>query len=384
MRTIGGKTVAALACLGLLFAPAAASADTTFGGDPNQGINTGYTCASGAPYEAFGEFFAYPGTAGSQSCMWGWSNPAVGSDIVPIPVTGGSGTVTSVTLPAMPNPGPMQVVVLTAALNATSTPSKPDYICCQVKQVGPTFTVPANQVATVPQSLHVSATEEANLSIPGDTSFGDLLAISVLSPSASLPIRYTGNQSVSNFDGVYAYYPAPAGANGEFKSPYNVVGFQMLARFTLALDGAATAPPAGPPAAPPAPGPAGGGLKLGKGATRLGADGRTLGLGTATNPPTAGTTQTLTIPRPAARASAAKPNRKPKPLVVGGGKTTVPAGKTVPVTAQLNAKGRGLLEARGQLNATLTVVATNSKGEAQTVTRPVTIKPAKKKKPTRR
>ena len=53
--------------------------------------------------------------------MWSWSNPAIGTDIVPFPVTGGTGTVTSVTLPAMPDPGPMAVVVLSAALNATAT-----------------------------------------------------------------------------------------------------------------------------------------------------------------------------------------------------------------------------------------------------------------------
>ncbi len=179
-RACGALLLAAILTLVLAFA-ATAGADTTFGGNPNQQVFPGATCSLGAPLypPALG---AYPGTEGSQSCMWGWSNPAVGTDIAPIPATGGSGTVTSVTLPAMANPGPMQVVVLTAGLSAGSVPSKPDYVCCQVKQVGPTFTVPANQVATVPQSLHVSATEEANLSIPGDTSFGDQLAVSVLSP----------------------------------------------------------------------------------------------------------------------------------------------------------------------------------------------------------
>ncbi|MGV1048344.1 MAG: hypothetical protein ACOYD4_07460 [Solirubrobacterales bacterium] len=350
----------AIAALGLLVFATTARADTPFGGDPSQAITPGLTCSYGAPTE-IGPYF---GTAGSTSCMWGWSNPAVGTDIAPIPVTGGSGTVTSVTLPAMPNPGPMQVVVLTAALNAGSTPSKPDYICCQVKQVGPTFTVPANQVATVPQALHVSATEEANLSQPGDTSFGDLLGISVLSPTASLPVRYTGNTSVANFDGVYAYYPAPAGANGEYRRPYNVVGFQMLARFTLALDGPAPTP--GPAAA--------GGLKLTKAPLRVGADGRTVTLGKATNPPTATTTQTLVAPA-AARASAAK-----KPVVYGSGKTTVAAGKTVPLKLKLNGKARAKLKKNHKLRATLTVVAANAQGETQTTTRSVTIKPAAKHK----
>lgn len=389
MKRTLGMLAAAIAAAALLLASAAEAADVPFGGDPTQAITPGLTCSFGAPYEIFGNFTSYPGTAGSPSCMWGWSNPTVGSDIVPIPVTGGSGTVTSVTLPAMPNPGPMQVVVLTAALNAGSSPSKPDYICCQVKQVGPTFTVPANQVTTVPQGLHVSATEEANLSIPGETSFGDLLGIAVLSPSASLPVRYTGNNgsaNPTNFDGIYAYYPAPGGANGEYRSPYNVVGFQMLARFTLALDGTAAATPGpaaapGPapaPAAPPAAGPkAGGGLKL-PGATRLGADGRTVGLGTATNPPTATTSQTLLMPAGGGARTSAKP--KKKPVVIGSGKTTIAAGKTVAVTAKLNGKGRELLKARGKLAVTLTVVAANSQGEKQTLTRQLTIKPAPPKR----
>lgn len=371
-----------LAALGLLAAAPTANADTQFGGDPTQAITPGLNCQLGAPTGSeFVPFFL--NTQGSPSCMWSWSNPSVGTDIVPIPVTGGSGTITSVTLPAMPSPGPMQVVVLTAALAASSVPSKPDFVCCQVKQVGPTFTVPANQVTTVSQSLHVSATEEANLSQPGDTSFGDMLGISVVSPSASLPIRYTGNNgsaSVTNFDGAYAYYPAPAGTDGEYREPYDPVGFQLLARFNLALDGTAPGPTAPAPAPAPAPTGANGGLKLDKGALRLGADGKTLTLGQATNPPTAGTVQTLTLPA-TARASAtasAKPGKK-KSTVLGGGKTTVPSGKTVRLTLKLNDKGKAALNSQGSLHATLTIVATNPQGEKQTTTRAVTVKRAKKK-----
>jgi len=371
------RTIATLVALCLLAVAPVARADTQFGGDPTQAITPGISCQLGAPtgFEApLPTIFL--GTAGAQSCMWSWSNPSVGTDIVPIPVGGGSGTITSVTLPAMPSPGPMQVVVLTAALNASSVPSKPDYICCQVKQVGPTFTVPANQVTTVPQGLHVSATEEANLSQPGDTSFGDLLGISVVSPSASLPIRYTGNTSLANFDGASTYYPAPGGANGEYTPPNNSSGFQLLARFNLALDGPAPAP--GP--APALPAGAVGGLQLTPGALRLGRNGKTLTLGKATNPPTAGTTQTLALPA-AAGASATSSAKKPKkPTVVGGGKTTVPSGKTVPLTLKLNGKGRAALKKRGSLHATLTIVATNPQGEKQTTTSAVTVKPAKQKK----
>jgi hypothetical protein len=312
--------------------------------------------------------------------MWSWNSLTAGSDIVPIPVTGGSGTITSVTLPAMAAPGPMAVVVMTAALNSTGDPGHPQSICCQIKQVGPTFTVPAGQVTTVAQSLHVSATEAANLSQNGDTSFGDLLGIAVLSPTASLPIRYTGNTSLPNFDGAYAYYPAPAGANGEYTTPFDPAGFQLLARFTLALDGAPSPAPLPGPTPAPTPGqPAKNGVKLGGNVLRPGADGRTLGLGKATNPPTARTTQTLTLPTRAARASAAGGKSK-KPVVLGKGKTTVPSGKSAAIKLTLNSKARAKLAKGHKLKATLTVVATNPQGESQTVIRTVTVKPPKPKK----
>jgi hypothetical protein len=374
----------ALVASAYLVAAGAASADTSFGADPNQAPNTALTCATGAPtgFEFPPIFF---GTQGAQSCMWTWSNPSVGSDIVPIPVTGGSGTITGVTLPAMTAPGPMAVVVMTAALNSTGDPGHPQSICCQIKQVGPTFTVPAGQVTTVPQSLHVSATEEANLSQNGDTSFGDLLGIAVLSPSASLPILYTGNTSLSNFDGTYAYYPAPAGANGEYTTPLDPVGFQLLARFTLALDGA---PPTPAPLPAPAPTPIRGpaakdGVKLGGNAFRLGADGNTLNLGKATNPPTATTTQTLIVPAGAAshggRLTSAVIKTK-TPVVLGKGKTTVPSGKSAAIKLILNSKGRAQLAKGHPLKAGLKIVATNPQGESQTILREVTVKPAKPKK----
>lgn len=378
---VSRRLLAALVCIGLLVTAPAARADTTFGGDPAQAITPGLSCQLGAPTGS--EFIPiFVGTEGAQSCMWSWNSTYAGSDIAPIPVSGGGGTVTSVTLPAMPNPGPMQVVVLTAALSETTEPSRPQSICCQVKQVGPTFTVPANQVTTVPQSLHVSATEAADPNQPGDTSFGDLLGISVVSPNASLPIRYTGNNGLVNplvFDGAYVYYPAPSGANGEYQQPLDPAGFQLLARFTLGPD-AAPAPGPGPGPAPGPPAGAGGGLKLGKGALLPGVDGKTLTLGQATNPPTAGTTQTLTLPATArASASASARAGKRKATVVGSGKTAVPSGKTVPLKLKLNGKGRKALT-HGSLHATLTVVAVNPQGEKQMTTKAVVVKPTAKKK----
>ena len=167
---------AALVASALLVAAGPARADTPFGGNPNGAITPDLTCEESASYILAGWH--------APTCLWFWSHLGVGSDIVPLPVTGGSATITSVTLPAMPNPGTMQVVILTAALSATREPGKPEFICCQVKTLGPTFTVPANAVTTVPQSLTVSATEEANLSMPGDTSFGDIAALARFAATA--------------------------------------------------------------------------------------------------------------------------------------------------------------------------------------------------------
>jgi hypothetical protein len=354
------------ALLLVLTLSATARADTPFGGDPAQAA-TPLSCAQGAGIFGFG----------APSCMWWWLHIGVGGDFVPFPTAGGSGVITSVTLPAMLNPGPMQVVVLTAELRSTGDPAHAESICCQVKQIGPTFTVPANQVATVPQNLAVSAQKEANVSVPGETSLGDIVAISVLSPTASLPVRYTGATSVSSpggadFDSVY--YPAPTATNGEFVQPTDPSGYQMLARFNL---GATPAPPA---PAPPAG--ANGGLKLGNKPLQVGPDGKTLALGKATNPPTAGTTQTLTAPAGGARAASAGASRA-KTVQLGRGKTTVPAGKTVGIKLSLNSTARAKLKKKGTLKATLTIVATNPQGEAQTTTKSITIKqrpPRHKKK----
>jgi hypothetical protein len=354
---------AALAVCALLVATSAARADTRFGGDPNGAITPGATCESGAP----------PYFHGAPTCTWWWSRLGAGSDIVPIPVTGGSGVITSVTLPAMPKPGTMQVVVLTAALSATYEPSKPEFICCQIKTLGPTFTVPANQVTTVPQSLAVSATKEANLSNPGETSFGDIVAISVLTPGASIPVRQTGNSNIAaGGDGASAYFPAPTGTSGEFTQATDPAGYEMMAQFTLGATPTAAPAPA-PPA--PTPGPAAkGGVKLGGTAFRPGTDGKTLGLGQATDPPTAATTQTLTLPT----AGASRAGKAKKPVVLGSGKTTVPAGRSAPMKLTLNGKARAILTRRHMLKATLTIVATNPQGESQTIVKSVTVKPKKK------
>jgi hypothetical protein len=357
---------ALIAACALLAATASASADTTFGGDPTLV----------APAEEGGT----AGSCGPVSCTLYWTGPG-GTDLAPIPASGGSGTVTSVTLPAMHEPGTMQAVVLTSSVTATGDPANPTRSCCQVKEVSAPFTVPANAITTVPLSLHVEATAAANLSVKGATSTADGVGISILTPNASLPVRATENGADALLFWAPAMEaPAPPTAEG---SAGNKPGYELQALFTFAE--AAQPPPVahgpGPPRVTPTPKPGQGGapaktgVKLRRGALRPGTDGRTLTLGTAKNPPTAKTKQTLTLP--AARASAAG---KAKPIVIGTGRTVVPTGKSAPLKLKLNAKGRARLAQGKPLKVTLTVVATNSAGEAGTLTRSVTLKPAKKSK----
>ncbi len=378
-RTISRYTalgMLAAAAVSLFLALSAATTiahaeETTFGGDPTQAITTEATCENAeSPF------------VGDETCTWSWVRSGFGSDVAPLPELGGSGTVTSVTLPAMPNPGQMQVVVLTGALVASSNPSEPDSICCKVPEVSPPFTVPANQIATVPLDLAVSAGPPVNLSEPGATQEGDGVGISVLTPGASLPLLYTGNTLIGGptpADRDKAYTPAITQPNPEFASPKDPTGFELLAKFTLSTGAAAAPTPAPTPApapAPAAPAPPNGGLKLGGGTLNTANLAGPLTLGQAQNPPTAFTTQTLTVP---GAAAARKKKSKPKPIVIGKGATTVPAGKTVSITLTLTSAGRKLLSKKHALKVTETIVTKNSAGQTQTTTRTVTIRLEPKK-----
>jgi hypothetical protein len=281
----------------------------------------------------------------------------------------------------------MQVVILGDALAAGTSPSQPDFICCQVLEISPTFTVPANRVTTVPLNLAVSGSPEANLSVPGETSFGTIAAVSVLSPLASLPVA-AGSTSLASFDGDGVYYPAPGQTNMEYVTPLDPDGIRLLASFNLSLGGGGAggggATPTPTPNVRPTPGPAtplapAGGLQLGAGPLLTANPAAPLTLGQAQNPPTVTTTQTLTgLLGGAARA--AKPKRKHAPKVLGSGTTTVPAGKTAPLTVTLTSAARQALKRHHSLTATEKIVARNSAGQMQVTTRTVTIHLQQKRK----
>jgi hypothetical protein len=364
-----------LLAMGIAATDASAAETKTFGGNPAGEVDTQINCEYGAP----------PYFHGAETCQWAWSGPT-GSDGVPFPVvTGGSGTVTAVTLPAMPNPGPMEAVVETGTVIGSSDPGITSYDCCQIDEISPQFTVPANQETTIPLDLAVSNTPTGTYA-DGEAASYDGLAIVVLSPTASLPLHYTGreNPPVADEDVDKAYFPAPP-MSKEYDTPTDPAGYELMAKFTLET-GIATPAPAPLPAPTPAPAPVApalpdGGLKLGGGTLTAANLAGPLTLGQAQNPPTAATTQTLTVPGATAAAASRKkkPKAKPKPIVVGKGSTTVPAGQTVALKLTLTSAGRKLLAKKHSLKVTETIVAKNSAGETQTTTRTVTIRLKRKK-----
>jgi hypothetical protein len=342
--------VAMLIAAVLLAGAAAARADGTFGGDPAQAITPGLSCQGGAP----------PDLAGSPTCFWIWSNPVFGSDTVPFPAIGGTTTITAVTLPAMPNPGPMQAVVL----NRSIVPRGGDvstYYCCQVKAISKTFTVPANKVTTVRLNLPVAASAAPNLTNPGNTSSSDRVGISVLSPDASLPLRYVGVPTSSSVDTDLAYLPAPTETTTTYNQPGRTTGYQLLANFSYGTMTATTA--MGLQETVPSPVPKG--VTLEGSILESGLGSKTLRVGSAADLPVARTTQTLTLGEGKDGAT------------LGRGTTTVPKGGSAPLILTLSGTARDRLAGGHALQGTLTVVATNAEGGSQTVTRTVTVKPAR-------
>jgi hypothetical protein len=349
VKRISALVPALLVAAAFLVAPAGAAADVAFGADPSQAVSSSASCPAA-------------------SCTFFWRNTSAGSDVVPFPAGGGSGTITSVTLPAMEEPGEMQAVVLTTSITTGAEPGQSTFRCCKVKAVSPAFKVQAGKVSTVPLQLRVSATPAANPSKPCDTSFADAVGITVLTTGASAPLHPTGATNPAEPGGADEFQfwmPGLTQPSDSFDFGSENPGTQLLARYTFAVDPPATpgpipTAPVAPPVVAPGPGPAGG-LKLNKGADRLAADGRTVNLGTAINPPAATTTQSL------AR----------KGFVLGRGSTKVASGGSTPIKLKLNRRGRALLTERGKLVATLSVVAANGAGETQTKTSQVTVKPAK-------
>lgn len=367
--------------------PAAAVADTTFGGDPTLAANATTTdggvqgvqpvplgCAYGEPEPQLAPNPPFNSPPPNQTCTWWWQGTS-GSDFVPFGNAGGSGTITSVTLPAMANPGPMQVVVFTGTtvLPQGAQPGQTDFACCRVKAISAPFTVPPNQVATVPLSLPVA--EQPAPAQAGDTSNADILGISMLGPQgASMPLHFSGDTS----DNDALYYPARSVTDANEEQPGTSSEYQVLARYTLSTGGGPA--PAPTPTPGPAPAPAPGsppavaptkGLTLTAKLLTLAAKGGALALGTAKNPPTASTTQTL--------IGALSSKKKAKRVVLGRGTTKVARGKHATLTVKLTKAARRVLAKHRTLTVTETVVAKGANGATATTTRTLKLRQAKPK-----
>jgi hypothetical protein len=367
MRRILATAIPLALTLTALFA-GVARADTTFGGAPTGAVSN-ITCADGTP----------DGRAqGSPSCTWYWfgTGAANSGDYVPFGPPGGTGTITSVTLPAMPHPGQMQVDVLTSTAIINQS-REAEAACCSVKAISAAFTVPANQVTTVPLDLPVSSTP--NIYQPGETQKSDIVAISVLDGTSTFPLRYTGVEK--DFDRVA--FPAITTTTSQILPLPEAYEVEVMASYTLgppqAVPVAPLPTPTPTPAAPtptPTPSPLAG-VALAKHTLGANKTGRTVVLGKATNPPTTGTVQTLTGLLPRAHRRRARAAAAAKPVVLGRGKTVVPAGKSAPISITLTAAARRALAAGAKLTATEKVVATGT-GGTKTSTATVHLAPRSK------
>jgi hypothetical protein len=355
-----------LSCVLALGLSSVARAETIFGGEPTLAANATITdgwgsggealgCAYGEPFPELGPpTIAPPSRKPNNTCTWTWLGNSVGgpSDNVPFGAAGGSGTVSAVTLPAMPNPGPMQVVVFTGTvvIPQGSEPGQTDFACCKVKEISPTFTVPANQIATVPLSLPVAAT--AAVTKPGETQTTDILGVSMLGTTgASMPLHFTANPA--DYDLVT--YPARSVTDPNIEEIGSTNEYELLAQFHIGSTPEPTPAPTPTPVTTPAQG-----LKLAK-ALSFAGKGKSLVLGKATNPPTASTTQKLTGVLPGGS------KKKSKAITLASGKTKIATGKSAGIKVTLTKAALSALAKHGMLKVKETIVAKGPSGVAQTV-----------------
>jgi hypothetical protein len=375
---------AAVACAAVLAPGVASGQDFGFRTTATP-PNVSFTCGTGVPNLRYPVLLGLlpqfqPGT-GTSSCTW-TSVGTGGSLYVP-----GTGTVTAVQLPPLQAPGPMQVVVLRTVREITTDPGHPDLACCLVRALSQPFTVPPNTPSNVPVNLPVQVDTQQAVN-PGDQQGADLLALSALSPSGQLPLLDLGDDNAAYASSVY--YPAPTEPVTEFVQPGNLGGYVLLmsASWTPATGvqtpvapGVAQTPAAGGGGQTPGGGgatPGGGGAGGGGGATQNPTvngltllptglvTGNGVGIGRAANPPTARTSQVVTLNLGAARAA--------RMTVLARGATKIPKGGTGRLTAHLTRAGKALLKKKKTIRATMTIVAVDAAGHSQTVSRPITLK----------
>jgi uncharacterized membrane protein YgcG len=418
---IGVPFALALTVLAVVGGPVtlAQASTTTFGGNPALAANAKgphgepLTCSPDRPEaDGPGHFVA----AGASSCAWWWTGGTAGRDS-PFGASGGSGTVTSVTLPAMAKPGPMKVVIFSARdYIPDERGAVPDFLCCEVAALSQEFTPPANQEFTEPVDLPISSQPIATQ--PGDASIQEIAGISMLSGTESMPVAELPSEPERIDNADYLYYPSPSGPGSTCTAscpslgelPVTTVGYEMLAQFTLEPTSSSTGggstgggstgggstgggstgggsttttstPPLVTPLTPPSPI---GGLNLTSGSVGVPTSGKVIDLGTASNPPTASTTQTITGVLPVAHSSAVAASKKktakePKAVVLGSGSTTVTAGKTATIAIKLTSAASAALKSGKSLTGTEKITATGPTGLTATTTKTIVLKPTRSK-----
>jgi hypothetical protein len=223
----------------LAVAPAARA--IPFGADLNLPANVGFDCTVIPSPPAFGNgFVVLP--SGQPTCTWAAvgtvANSRAGSFLVPV-----AGTVTTISVRVGPVTGPMQVVVM-RAFRDQSTSSAPT-VCCTESGRTPVFTPAPNAVTTIATALAVR--KDVVPDPINNTLTYDSLALSVLAPSVPIPAFDVGDHNPSNF-GIpqsVVFHPAVGPGQERFLNS-GVGGFQVL----LAADVTPSQSGAGPTPAP--------------------------------------------------------------------------------------------------------------------------------------
>ena len=233
------RAVTALVVVAASLLAAPATRAIPFGADLNQPANVAFDCTALPLPNAFGTGFVLV-PSGQPTCTWvavgTVANPQQGTFLVPV-----AGTVTRIAVRVGPLTGPMQVVVMRAFRDASSTASP---VCCTEVGRTPVFTPAPNAVTTVDTALAVR--KDVVPDPVNNTLTFDALALSVLAPNVPVPAFDTGRHNPGDFGSPSAlvYHPAIGPGQEAFVGSSGVGGFQVL----MAADVTPAATGAGPAA----------------------------------------------------------------------------------------------------------------------------------------